>query len=131
MSLNLGVLRRRACRPRGYRASHGEHAARRRWCPLCDPQLAYATMRGHWVDELLGDRPWIDPVKGHDVEVTIDMQLQRRIENIFKHRRGAVVVIDARNGEFYPWRAFLDLTRTGFVMAPTTAPSPTIKTNRW
>ena len=47
-----------------------------------------ATMRGHWVDELLGDRPWIDPVKGHDVEVTIDMQLQRRIENIFKHRRG-------------------------------------------
>ena len=65
-----------------------------------------ATMRGHWVDELLGDRPWIDPVKGHDVEVTIDMQLQRRIENIFKHRRGAVVVIDARNGEVLSLASF-------------------------
>ena len=65
-----------------------------------------ATMRGHWVDELLGDRPWIDPVKGHDVEVTVDMQLQRRVEELFKHRRGAVVVIDTRNGEVLSLASF-------------------------
>jgi penicillin-binding protein 2 len=65
-----------------------------------------AVMRGQWVDEMLGDRPWIDPVKGHDVELTIDLALQQRVEKVFKHRRGAVVVIDTRNGEILALASF-------------------------
>lgn len=50
--------------------------------------------------ELLGDKRPILPVRGADVTLTIDLDLQRAAEDAFRPgARGAVVAMDPRNGE--------------------------------
>jgi penicillin-binding protein 2 len=50
--------------------------------------------------ELLGDKRPILPVRGADVTLSIDLDLQRAAEDAFQPgARGAVVVMDPRNGE--------------------------------
>jgi len=50
--------------------------------------------------ELLGDKRPILPKRGTDLRLTIDLDLQRAAEEAFEPgERGAVVVIDPRNGE--------------------------------
>ena len=39
------------------------------------------------------------PVNGRDVQLTIDLGLQRRAEELLAGRRGAIVVVDVRSGE--------------------------------
>ena len=41
----------------------------------------------------------IAPVPGRDIYLTIDIELQREVERIFTWGKGAVVVMDPRNGE--------------------------------
>lgn len=41
----------------------------------------------------------LDPVPGNNLKLTIDQEMQRAVEEIFGWRKGAVVVIDPRNGE--------------------------------
>ncbi len=45
-------------------------------------------------------RPRIDPQKGHDLELTIDSELEKVIDSLFReYDRGACVVIDVKTGE--------------------------------
>jgi len=41
----------------------------------------------------------LDPVPGSDVELTIDLELQKLVEKNLEGKRGAVIVMDPRNGE--------------------------------
>lgn len=41
----------------------------------------------------------LDPVPGKDIVLTIDLELQKVVEDALKDKEGAVVVIDPRNGE--------------------------------
>jgi penicillin-binding protein 2 len=46
------------------------------------------------------DRPFEAPRRGHDLHLTVDLDLQRRAAEIFPaDRRGAVVALDPRNGD--------------------------------
>jgi penicillin-binding protein 2 len=40
-----------------------------------------------------------DPIPGRDIYLTIDIELQREVERIFTWDKGAVVIMDPRNGE--------------------------------
>ncbi len=45
-------------------------------------------------------RPRIDPQKGHDIELTIDLDLERVIDSLFRdYDRGACVVVDVKSGD--------------------------------
>lgn len=67
-----------------------------------------STLRGQWggqqvevdsagrIIQILGDKP---SVSGQDVQLTIDIELQRAAEAALGNRRGAIVVMDANNGE--------------------------------
>lgn len=44
-------------------------------------------------------RQSLDPVAGKDIKLTIDLDLQKVVENTLGQKEGAVVVIDPRNGE--------------------------------
>ena len=41
----------------------------------------------------------VDPVPGKNIMLTIDVEFQRRVENLMKDVKGAAVVLDPRNGE--------------------------------
>jgi len=41
----------------------------------------------------------LDPIPGKDVILTIDLELQKVVEDLLKGKEGAVVVLDPRNGE--------------------------------
>ena len=47
-------------------------------------------------DGFVGSR---SPIPGWDIYLTIDIRLQREVEKIFDWERGAVVIMDPRNGE--------------------------------
>ncbi len=45
-------------------------------------------------------RPRIDPTKGHDITLAIDLELERVIDSLFsKYDRGACIVLNAKTGE--------------------------------
>ncbi|HUV37293.1 MAG TPA: penicillin-binding protein 2 [Patescibacteria group bacterium] len=47
-------------------------------------------------EEVVRSRP---PIPGNDIELTIDLDLQRAVERIFDWERGSVIVMDPRSGE--------------------------------
>lgn len=55
-------------------------------------------MHGDYVDSLLGPGRRHDPKPGHNVFLTIDLDLQLRAEQAFDGRAGAVVAIDPKDG---------------------------------
>jgi penicillin-binding protein 2 len=52
-----------------------------------------------YVAELLLDYPAVEPKPGHNVFLTIDLELQRHAEAAFDGRAGAIVAIDPRTGD--------------------------------
>jgi penicillin-binding protein 2 len=42
---------------------------------------------------------WKEAVKGHDVYLTLDLELQQYIEKLFENKSGSVIVQDCNNGE--------------------------------
>jgi len=49
---------------------------------------------------VLDQMPYLEPVPGHDLWLTMDLDLQKTVESVFPESlNGAVVVIDPRNGE--------------------------------
>ena len=56
------------------------------------------TQREEYVASLLGGDRRVEPIPGHNVYLTIDLDLQRHAEKAFSDRAGAVVALDARTG---------------------------------
>lgn len=56
-------------------------------------------LQSAYVAELLLDYPTVEPKPGHNVFLTIDLELQRRAEAAFDGRAGAIVAIDPRTGD--------------------------------
>ncbi|MCK5688101.1 penicillin-binding protein 2 [Myxococcota bacterium] len=54
--------------------------------------------QGEYVQQLLGEGSRVDPVPGHSVYLTIDLELQKKAEEAFTGRAGAVVALDPRDG---------------------------------
>ncbi|MEC7749901.1 MAG: penicillin-binding protein 2 [Myxococcota bacterium] len=63
-------------------------------------------VKGQWAEELLGDTHRLEPRGGHDVELTLELEVQKAAEKSFTGRRGAVVVMDVRNGEVLAMASF-------------------------
>ena len=51
-----------------------------------------------YVDLLLGDQRRVEPTPGHNVFLTIDLDLQQRAEEAFDGRSGSIVAMDPRTG---------------------------------
>ena len=46
------------------------------------------------------------PTRGNDIYLTIDFELQKFIYNMVKKKEGAVIVMDARNGDILSFVSF-------------------------
>jgi penicillin-binding protein 2 len=55
------------------------------------------------------------PAKTHNVKLTIDIELQKYIHNIFGKRAGAVIVMDIKNGEILAAGSFPEFDNNLFV----------------
>jgi len=51
----------------------------------------------------LGEVNRIEPVKGQDLVLSIDLDLQKRAEELLQGKEGAIVVLDPRSGECLVW----------------------------
>lgn len=51
-----------------------------------------------YVDLLLGEQRRVEPTPGHNVFLTIDLDLQQRAEESFTERAGSIVALDPRTG---------------------------------
>jgi penicillin-binding protein 2 len=61
-------------------------------------KYAEVDVRGREIGNFEGKRD-VPSVPGHNLKLTLDSELQDRIENLMEGRRGAVIVVDPRNGE--------------------------------
>ena len=53
---------------------------------------------GEFFEQLLGDTRRVEPTPGHNIYLTIDLELQQRAEAAFHGQAGAVVAMDPNNG---------------------------------
>jgi len=51
----------------------------------------------------LGEVNRIEPIKGQDLILSIDLDLQKRAEELIQEKEGAIVVLDPRTGECLAW----------------------------
>ncbi len=51
----------------------------------------------------LGEVNRIEPIKGRDLILSIDLDLQKRAEELLQEKEGAIVVLDPRTGECLAW----------------------------
>ena len=56
-------------------------------------------MQGEYVNLLLGEHRWQEPTPGHNLFLTLDLDLQQTAEDAFDGQAGAVVALDPHNGE--------------------------------
>jgi len=51
----------------------------------------------------LGEVNRIEPIKGQDLVLSIDLDLQKKAEELLEGKEGAIIVLDSRSGECLAW----------------------------
>jgi len=51
----------------------------------------------------LGEVNRIEPIKGRDLVLSIDLDLQKKAEGLLEGKEGAIIVLDSRSGECLAW----------------------------
>ncbi len=51
----------------------------------------------------LGEVNRIEPIKGQDLVLSIDLDLQKKAEGLLEGKEGAIIVLDSRSGECLAW----------------------------
>ncbi len=66
-------------------------------------------------NEVVGEVEYKEPSGNHDLTTTLDVRLQQRISELYADKAGAIVVMDARNGEILAAGSFPEYDANLFV----------------